>query len=307
MYDLIIIGGGIAGKTAAIYSTRKKLKTLIISQEIGGQTAKASEVENFPGFKKISGVELALAVKDQAVALGTEIKEGIEVSEIVTSDKEKFIAKTTKGNFEGKSVIIASGKKPRELKAPGEKEFLGKGVAYCATCDAPLFHNKTVIVVGGGNSALEAVFELRKYDNKVILVVRKDQVRADAIEIEKAEKDSDIKISYNTEVEKIEGDKFVTKVTLKNNKTKKSETIEAQGIFVEIGWEVATGFVPKDLKRNEFNEIIIDQKTGATNVAGIFAAGDVTDVKYKQAVIAAGSGAIAALSVNEYLNKNEKK
>lgn len=303
-YDIIIIGGGVAALTAAIYCARKKLSTLILAKEIGGQTAWAAEIENYPGYEKIRGIELIMKMRKQVENLQVVIKEG-EIVRGITGKSENFIVSTNVNKYNSRTIIIASGKEPRKLKVPGEEKFLGKGVAYCATCDVPLFHDKNLTVIGGGNSALGAATELSKYTKKKIYILeRSDEFKADAILIDKLTHYTNVELITNAKVKEIKGNKFVEELIYLNTKNKKLTTIKVNGVFVEIGSITSANFCPTDLKRNKLGEIIIDQKTGATNMPGIFAAGDVTDCLYKQIVIAVSSGAIAAISVYEYLRRN---
>lgn len=303
-YDVIIVGGGVAALSAAIYTARKELSTLVIAKEVGGQTAWAADIENYPGYEKIKGVELILKMKKQVGNLKVLINEN-EYVKGIKGETQNFTITTNVKEYNSKSIIIASGKMPRKLGIPGEEEFVGRGVAYCATCDAPLFRDKMVAVIGGGNSALDAASELSQYAKKVYILVRSEELRADPAFLDAIKKDKKVEIVLNAVPKKISGDRFVNLLSYLNTKVQRLTTIPVDGVFIEIGYETSVDFIPTNIKRNKLNEIIIDQKTGATNIAGIFAAGDVTDVAYKQAVISAGSAAIAALSVYEYLK--EKK
>jgi len=303
IYDILIIGGGTASLSAAVYASRKARHTLVIAKKIGGQTAIAGLVENYPGFKQIQGVELSLNIKSQAEHLGATIIDG-EIVEKITKNEHDFTVKTDKNHYKAKTIIIASGKKPRQLQVTGEKEFLGRGVAYCATCDAPMFKNKTVVVAGGGNSGFDAAEELLKYAKKIYILEFAPECIGDKLVLDKLKKHKKVSIITNAQITNITGDKFVKVISYKNRVTNKITKILAEGLFVEIGWEVVSDFVPKEVKKNKAGEIIVDHKTCATNIAGIFAAGDVTDNLYKQAVTAAAQGAISAISADEYLKKN---
>ncbi len=302
IYDVIIIGGGPAGITAGIYTARKKLKTLLITRDFIGQIGKASFIENYPGFKEISGPELISEMREQLEKFEVIIKEGEKVKEIkkrkdgsfeiITGSKEKYLAK---------AVIITTGRDPRPLEVPGEKEFISKGVSYCVTCDGPLFNGKTVAVIGGGNSGFHAAFELVKYCPKVYILESKPVIKADEIFQEKAKATGKIEIITNTNIKEIKGTNFVEKIIVENNKSKKIEEISVQGVFVEIGSIPATGFGKGLVDFNKEDEIIINPKTCATKTPGLFAAGDVTNVEYKQILIAAGEGAKAGLSSYEYI------
>lgn len=300
IYDLIIIGGGIAALTSSIYGSRKGLKTLVLTKQIGGQTNWAIGIENYPGFKKINGLDLMFAVKDQSISLGAEIVEGVEVIS-VKEIENIFEVKTNKNTYQTKTIIVASGKEPRKINIEGEAEFLGRGVAYCATCDAPLFKNKVVAVIGSGNAGLDAALELSKYSNNIYILERSDQIKGDQKTLQKIKNDEKFTILKNANITKIKGDKFVNSIEYILEKEKKE--IALSGVFIEIGSIPTSSFMPSKIKRNNIGEIIVDQKTKATSIPGIFAAGDVTDSLYKQIIIAAGDGAIAAISVDEYLKK----
>jgi thioredoxin-disulfide reductase len=305
-YDLIIIGGGPAGITAGIYDARKKIKTLLITKDFIGQVAKTAEVENYPGFKKISGIDLTKKLEAHLREFEIEIREGEKVKKIRKKGKN-FEVNTAEGkNFEAKSIIIATGGDPRPLEVPGEKEFIGKGVSYCSTCDAPFFKEKKVAVIGGGNTGFEATLDLEKYAKKILIFERSDKVTADEILQEKVKSLGKVEILLNKEVKEIKGERNIDSLLYQDKISQKSERIPIDGVFVQIGSVPATAFVKSLVDFNEKDEIKIDTKTCATSTPGIFAAGDVTDIKYKQIIIAAGEGAKAALSAYEYLQKMEK-
>ncbi|MFA5188545.1 MAG: thioredoxin-disulfide reductase [Patescibacteria group bacterium] len=298
-YDLIIIGGGPAGLTAGIYASRRNLKTLIITKNIGGQASSASWVENYPGFDKVNGYELMQKFQKQAESFGSEFKYE-EIAKVEKKNKH-FLVKTVTGNeFESISVILTFGKTPSNLNVPGEKEFTGKGVAYCATCDGPLFKNKIVAVIGGGNSALESADYMSKIAQKVFLIHRREEFRGEAILIDRIKKDPNIELKLNKTVAEIKGDKFVQSIILEDAKTKAKEELKLDGIFVEIGYSVDASAIKDLVKTNEKNEIIIDEAC-QTSLEGVFAAGDVTDIKFKQIVISAAEGAKAALTAYKYI------
>lgn len=299
MYDVIIIGGGPAGLTAGIYATRRSLKTLILTTDIGGQASKAYDIENYPGLPTVSGVELSKKMFNQAKYFGAEIK--FEEAKEIEQSKDSFRVKTNTNDYETKTVIVASGKKPRELNVPGEVEFKGKGVSYCATCDAPFFKNKTVAVIGGGNSALDAAHLCAKISKIVYLIYRGSTFSAEQVLQNQVKNKSNIEILMNSEVAKIDGENKVTSITLKDGKE-----LETDGIIIEIGYDVERKLVENILKLNEKGQVIIDHNQ-ATSVPGIFAAGDLTTTTYKQIVIAAGEGAKAALSAFDYIQRKEGK
>jgi len=302
MYDLIIIGGGPAGIAAGIYATRKKLNTLLISRDFIGQVGKAFLIENYPGFEEIRGVALMERFKKHLEKFAIDINEGEEVSKISKRKDGTFEVTTSqKDRYFARAIIVASGRDPRPLEIPGEKEFLGRGVSYCTTCDAPLFQDKDVVVIGGGNSGFGAALELSKYCPKIYILHRGSKPRADEIVQERVKKTKKIKVLLNTDIKEIKGKNFVESIVYQDLKIKKQKTIIVQGVFVQIGSIPATGFVRGLVDFNEKDEIKIDSKTFSIKTPGLFAAGDVTDVPIKQIVVAAGEGVKAALSVYEYL------
>lgn len=305
MYDCIIIGAGPAGLTAAIYAARKKLNIIVISKNVGGQTAESWLIENYIGFSVISGAELVKKFREHLLKFKIPLKEGVQVLKVEKRNKI-FKVYTKEKIFEGKCVIVASGKVARRLEVPGEREFLGKGVTYCATCDAPLFHKKDVAVIGGGNSALEAALQLDKIANKIYLINLAPNLTGDEILIEKVQQSKKIEIYNSSRVIEIFGDTVVKGLEFKNINSGFKRKIKIQGVFVEIGSIPSIDFIKDLVKLNARNEIIID-KRNMTSQAGIFAAGDVTDVVEKQIVIAAGEGAKAALSAYDYLIKRKEE
>jgi alkyl hydroperoxide reductase subunit F len=296
MYELIIIGAGPAGITAAVYAARKKIKFLIISKDIGGQAAWSGDIENYTGYQFVTGPELAMKFEEHMKQFKVELKEGEEIKTLEKSG-ENYKITTDKGSYEAQAVIIASGKKPRMLGVPGEVKFKSKGLTYCATCDGPLFTGKDVAVIGGGNSALDAALQMMKIANKVYLINVNPKLGGDAIMREKVEKDPKVEILNNTRTKEILGDKFVT--GMKIEKEGRIQDIKVQGIFVEIGLIPNTDFVSV-VKKNKTGEVIVDANA-KTSAPGIFAAGDVTDQPEKQIIIAAGEGAKALLGVFSYL------
>jgi len=299
VYDVIILGAGPAGLTAAIYCCRRELKTLVISKDTGGQITKAHSMENFPGFEKITGAELAQKIAAQAEKLGAEI-----IFEEVTSidKKEKnFAVKTTK-NYEGKALILAYGKTPRNIGVPGEEKYSGKGVSYCATCDMPIFKNKIIAIVGGGDSALDAALYGANIAKKVYVIHRRDEFRSAEIATNTAKKTKNIEFVLSSIPKEIKGDKFVKSIVVENVNTHGTKEIPVDGIFVEIGYEVKTEMVSHLVKLDNYKQIIIDN-LGTTSQPGIFAAGDITNTPIKQAVVAAGEGAKAALTAYNWLHQ----
>jgi thioredoxin reductase (NADPH) len=307
MYDTIIIGGGPAGLAAALYSARRALKTLLITKDVGGQANLAYRVENYPGFKRISGIKLMQKFYKQALQAGAEIVFGEVVK--IKEKKGNYLVKTRKKTYEAKTLILAFGKIPRNLNVPGEKKFEGKGVSYCAICDMPLFKNKVVAVVGGGNSALDAALYGSKIAKKVYLIHRRKGFRAFEYLAEKLRKKKNVELILNSIVKEIRGKKLVKSVLIQNVLTKKKREISVDGVFVEIGYEAKTDFVRNFVKLDKKNQIVINQRceTFYPNSKkirpGVFAAGDVTHLPFKQIVISAGEGAKAALQAYAYIKK----
>lgn len=302
MYDLIIIGGGPAGVSAGIYAARQKLNTLLIAKSSGGQMArKAVDIENYPGFEKISGLELIQKLEKHLRKNKMDIERD-SVGKIKIISAGFLVSTGSKQQFQAKAVIVASGADPRPLEVPGEKEFIGKGVSYCTACDGPLFTDKDVVVVGGGNAGFEAALALKNYAKKVYILEFSSQAKADEMNQKMAAK-SGIKVIVDAALKKIQGEKFVESVVYEERSSKKLITLKVQGVFVEIGSQPATSFVKGLVDFSERDEIKVDPKNNMTRTPGLFAAGDVTDVRYKQIVIAAGEGAKAALSAYEYLQK----
>lgn len=299
VYDILIIGGGPAGLNAALYSKRKGLDVGIISYDLGGQVMDTSSVENYLGFPSISGEGLMKKFIDHVNILNVPYLEYVHVKDIKKSDLIEIHLED--GNtFKSKSVIIATGSKPRKIGIPGELEYSNKGVCYCAICDGPLFADEEVVVAGGGNSAVEAAIDLSKIAKKVTLVHRSN-FRADKILVDQLLTLDNVQIKLETQILEVIGDKFMKGLIVKDKLENKEYTIEAAGLFVEIGYLPNSDHFKNILALNSKGEIIVD-KYGRTNIDGIFAAGDVTDTPYKQIIMSAGDGAKCALSANEYIN-----
>lgn len=305
MYDVIIVGGGPAGLTAAIYTARKKLKTLILTVDIGGQTVLTEHIENYPGYTGLSGPKLVKIFEQQIKNFDVKIIFGKVVKVKKIDDNFKVILSNGE-SYESKALILANGKIPRSLGIPGEEKFVGRGVSTCTTCDSPLFRNKIVAVIGGGNNAFEAAELLTKFASKIYLVHRREGFRADEVTVKKVEKDKKVEFVLNSVAKEIKGKQFVESLVVQNIKTQEKKRLKVNGIFVEIGYETKTDWVKNLVKLNEYGEIIVNEYC-ETSCAGVFAAGDVTNVPYKQLVIAAGAGAIAGLSAYNYLQKIEGK
>ncbi len=307
IYDVIIIGAGPAGMSAGIYCCRKKLTTLILSPNVGGQMAKSWNIESYLGYHLISGVELAEKFRQHLSSFQcAELKLGEEVK-TMSKAKNSFEIETRHGkNYQAKAIIIASGKSPRLLDVPGEQEFLGRGVTYCATCDAPLFKDKVVAVIGGGNSALDAAHQLNKIAKKVYLMVLSEnfEQNIDQILLGNIKSSEKIEIIFNAQVTKIIGSNVVNSLEYQDAKTNKTEPMAISGVFIEIGSIPTTDFCKDLVDLNERGEIKVDQHNMST-MPGIFAGGDVTDVIEKQTIIAAGEGAKAAIAAANYLSRQK--
>jgi alkyl hydroperoxide reductase subunit F len=260
---------------------------------------KAADICNYLGYDKISGPELGEKFKINLEKNKIEVKTGERVKVIKPIDGG-FSIQTSQNSYEAKTILITSGKSPRRLNVPGEEEFLGKGVSYCATCDAPLFHNKSVVVIGGGNSALDAALEIEKYAQKVTIINLTQEVRGDEVLKDKFAKSPKCATINNAKTTEVLGDGLVKGIKYEDSETKEIKELPCEGVFVEIGWEPSTNFIKDSVKLNKLNEIEIDCFS-KTSCEGIYAAGDVTDTPYKQIIIAAGDGAKAALSIWKYL------
>lgn len=316
LYDVIIIGGGPAGSAAAVYTARKKLKTLLITESFGGQSIVSDDIQNWIGDKHISGFDLAKKFEEHVRAFPemVEIKmpeKAMEVRQTKCLNGSRicdFEVKTDQGNtYEGKTIILVAGARRRKLNIPGEAQFEGKGVAYCSTCDAPLFSGKKVAVVGGGNAGLEAVQDLFPYASEIYLLEYGEALKGDPVTQEEIKKNPKLKeILLNAQTLEVIGDKFVSGVKYKDRKTGEEKILPVDGLFVEIGSipnsEMVKGLVDID----KYGQVVIDSKHASTSVPGIFAAGDITDDPYKQNNISAGDAVKAALAAYAYLLKREK-
>ena len=303
MYDTIVIGGGPAGLTAALYTVRKEMKTILVSPDIGGQMLLTNEIENYPGFESVAGYELA----DKMEAQVRKYPVTIEYASVEKFRKGKdgtFTVSLDDGQeLHGRTLIVTAGKRNRTLDIDGEARLTGRGVSYCATCDAPFYRNKVTAVVGGGDSAVQAAMELAAIGTKVYLLVR-SRIRASEILVNRLNKLPNVEVMIGYSPVRITGDKKVDGVDIRNNSSGEESHIEVDGLFVEAGGIPNNAYLPEEVAVNGKGEILTD-KDGLTNVPGLFAAGDVTDREAKQGVIAAGEGAAAALSAHAFLLRNE--
>jgi thioredoxin reductase (NADPH) len=302
MYDVIILGGGFAGLTSAIYTTRAGLKTLVLEKEpaCGGQIALSAVVENWPTEKSISGLDLSLKLTEQVKNLGAEIKTFEEVQSVVLEQKIKKI-KTSVSSYESKAVIIATGAHEKKLGILGESEFKGKGVSYCALCDAAFFKDKIVGVIGGGNTAFEESEFISKFASKIYIIHRREEFRAEKILVQRAEKNPKIEFLLNKIPVEIIGDKFIEKIKLKDAKTGEISEIKLDGVFVFIGMIPNTSLF-SSIKKDEKGYLLADENM-QTNLSGVFVAGDVRKKPIEQLVTASSDGAIAGVSAFKYLTE----
>ena len=303
MFDLIIIGGGPAGITAGIYASRKKLKTLLITKDFSSQITKTGQIDNWPGDMAIKGIDLALKLEKHLKEFSIEIKTGHKVVAIKKTGNGFFVQTENNEQFETKTIIIATGRNARVLGIDGEKDFVGKGLSYCSICDAPFFKDKQVCVIGSGNAGVETALDLAKYAKKVIIFEKSGKSVADELLQDKAKETGKIEFSFNSEIAKIEGTGKVQSVIYKDLKNNKNLQQPMDGVFVQIGSVPATGFLGKLVSFNSQNEIEVNNTDFSSSVKGIFAVGDCNNTKWKQAIVAAGQGAVGALGVYEYLQK----
>ena len=299
IYDLVIIGAGPAGITAAVYAARKRMKFLVLTGDIGGQAAWSGDIENYTGYQFVTGPELVSKFEEHMRKYSIDFHENEEVTDIEKLGSSIKI-KTKKGAYEAKTAIIASGKVSRELGVVGEKDYKNKGLTYCATCDGPLFSGKDVAVIGGGNSALDASLQMIKIAKTVYVINNTERLGGDAVMLEKVQSAPNIKVINGAKVMAVTGDKMVSGISVRTSSGE--ESIPVQGVFVEIGLIPNSSFAGA-VERNERGEIKVNCRN-ETNIPGIFAAGDVTDVSEKQIIIAAGEGSKAALSAFKYINQS---
>ncbi|MEK7631027.1 MAG: FAD-dependent oxidoreductase [Patescibacteria group bacterium] len=307
MYDLVIIGGGPAGVAAGVYAARKKLSILLITETFGGQSEVSADVQNWIGTKNISGYDLAQNLEGHVRAQESVTIVTGDRAKLVTQEPDKTFAVLTDGGIthKAKAVVLGSGSRRRKLGIPGEEEFNGKGVAYCSTCDAPLFGGKDVAVVGGGNAGLEAALDLVPYAKKIYLLEYGTVLKGDPVTQEKVHK-AGVEVIFNAQTIAVHGDrdgKFVAELEYQDKVSSEKRRLPVGGVFVEIGAVPNSEMVKDLLTLNKFGEVIIDHRTAATSREGIWAAGDVTDALYKQNNVSAGDAVKAALSAHAYLQR----
>lgn len=303
MYDVIILGAGTAGLNASLYCVRAGLKTLVLEKEAGngGQIALSSIVENWLGEKSLSGADLSAKFTEHVKSLGVEIKNFVEVTSVDLSGKTKKI-KTSSGDFESKALIIATGSREKKLGIRGEEEFKGKGVSYCGLCDGPFFKDKNIVVVGGGNTALEEADYLTKFASKVYLIHRREEFRADKLVIERTKSNKKIEFLMNKTIEEIVGETKIEKIKIKDKNSEEESEVSVEGVFIFVGTIPNTELFP-DLKKNKQAYLLADEKM-QTNLSGVFVAGDVREQPINQLITAASDGAIAAVSAYKFLSEH---
>ncbi len=300
VYDVLVLGAGPAGLTAAVYTMRKGLDTAMLADNIGGQVVETSGIDNYMGYRHIQGTELIDKFFDQIKQFSISFKQGVKVTRLF-KEGDVFKAGCSDGNtYCAKSVIVATGKSPRRLNVTGERGFTGRGVAYCVICDAPLYAGLNVAVVGGGNSAVESAIDLCKIAKHVDLVQFLPELTADKVLIKKLYEFNNFTAHFNCRLTEIKGDALVDKVIVMKNDTKDTFTLDVEGVFIAIGLSPNTSYISGFLELNEFDEITIDHDCN-TSVKGVFAAGDVTSIAVKQIIVAAGEGAKAAIAAHHFL------
>jgi alkyl hydroperoxide reductase subunit F len=300
VYDVLIMGAGPAGLTAGMYCARKMLKTVIISENIGGQALESWSIENYMGYRVVTGDELMKKFEEQVRSQNIHL----ELDSVVTiaRDEDRFLIGTVTGaTYLARALILAQGKKPRKLDVQGEDRYLGRGLSICSTCDGPLFKDKVVAVVGGGNSALQTAIEMSGIAKEVSLIVR-STIRADESYVKRYQEKKNIRTFQNHIITALHGNALLSGVTIQERTTGKETNLTLDGLFAEIGWIPNTSFLEGFIELNDQKEIVIDINCH-TSMPGIYAAGDVTAVKGKQIIIAAGEGAKAALEAYEYLTR----
>ena len=293
------MGSGGAGLSAALYAGRFQLKALVIAEKLGGTIILTDDISNYPGFKKITGMDLFDKIKDQASEYGIEILE--KRVEKAVKQKGHFEVSTKNKSYKTKTIIFATGTEWRKLNVPGEKEFTNKGVHYCALCDGPLYKNKLIGVAGGSDSAAKEALLLSDYGKKVYIIYRKEKIRAEPINLKRVEENKKIEVINNTNIKEIKGDKFVNSIML-DKPYQGSKEFKLDALFIEIG-HIPVSYIVKPLgiKTNEKGEIITNKETMATNLKGVYACGDVADNKFKQAITGAAEGVIAAYNAYQYI------
>jgi alkyl hydroperoxide reductase subunit F len=301
LYDLIIIGGGPAGMTAAVYAARKQLNALLLAKEVGGQVNWTLSIENYMGYQFIEGPELIKKFEDQVKQFPLEVKTGSAITSVTRNNGIFEVTSESGERYQSKATIVATGKRPRQLNVPGEEKLKGRGVTYCSICDGPIFSGMKVAIIGGGNSALESTDDMVKIAEHVYLVSI-TQLTGDAVLVDKIKAAKNLSTFIEYEVMEIIGDKMVSGIKIRDLKSKQEKELDVRGIFVEIGLLPNSDLVKGVVSLNKVGEIEVNC-SNETTVPGLFAAGDVTNVPEKQIVVAAGEGAKAALQAHSYLRR----
>ncbi len=297
---MLILGAGPAGLTAAVYAMRKGIDTAFLTDNIGGQVLETASIENYMGYRFIEGTELIDKFFEQIKRFPIAFKQGVKITSITKQERVFNVVCDDGATYRAKTLIISTGKSPRRLAIPGEKEFTGRGVAYCAICDAPLYAGLDVVVVGGGNSAVESAIDLCKIAKKVHIVQFMPAFTADKVLIDKLNDFNNFDVHYNCRLTEVKGETLVRQVALKKNDTEETFSLDVDGVFIAIGMIPNTKFNGEFVKLNNYGEISVNCNC-ETNVSGVFAAGDVTSIAVKQIIVAAGEGAKAALAAYQYL------
>ena len=301
LYDVTVVGSGPAAVSAGIYAARKGLNVAMVGVKIGGQVLDTNEIENIIGTVLTTGAKFAETLEKHLKEHEIAFKEGHLVKEIKEDGKDKILVTDDGKSYKTKTVIVATGAKPRSLNIPGEAEYVGKGVHYCSTCDGPFYKGLDVAVIGGGNSGVEAALDLSGIAKSVTLIEFMTELKADKVLQEKLAEQSNIKIILNSATTKVNGSEFVESIVYKNRENNEERTLNVEGMFVEVGLSPRSEVVKDLVETNKIWEIVINPENNSTSVAGIFAAGDVTNIRQKQIIIAMGEGAKAALGAFEYL------
>ena len=301
LYDVTVVGSGPAAVSAAIYATRKGLNVAMVGVKIGGQVLDTNEIENIIGTVSTTGVKFAETLEKHLKEHEIAFKEGHLVKEIKEEGKDKILVTDDGKSYKTKTIIVATGAKPRNLNIPGETDYIGKGVHYCSTCDGPFYKGLNVAVIGGGNSGVEAALDLSGIAKSVTLIEFMPELKADKILQEKLAEQSNVKTILNSATVKVNGNEFVESIVYKSRENDEEKILNVEGMFVEIGLSPRSEVVKDLVETNKIGEIVINPENNSTSAAGIFAAGDVTNIKQKQIIIAMGEGAKAALGAFEYL------
>jgi len=306
-YDAIVIGAGPAGLTAGIYLSRAKLKTLIVNEgTIGGQLVLTHEIANYPGVENISGYQLAMIMKGQAIRFGCDVKSNVSILNLVLNGEIKRLTLSDGNTYTSYSIILTPGGRPRTLSVPGEDRFKGRGISYCATCDGDFFTGKEIVVVGGGNSALEEAVSLTQYASKVTIVHQFDQFQAFEHAIEEAGRNPKIQFIMESTLTAFYGNDSIESVDIKDLKTDKTVNFKTDGVFIFIGYIPNTEFLKGKIELNKWGEIPV-QPDMSTTIEGVYAAGDSTAKRFRQVTTAVGDGTVAALAASNYIHEQKVK